>query len=608
VCGIIGYIGKNNATTVLLKGLNKLEYRGYDSAGIAVLNNRELKVEKCKGRVSSLENKIKDSFIPGTIGIGHTRWATHGEPSDLNSHPHLSMSGKIAVVHNGIIENYQDLRKFLEQEGFVFVSETDTEVIAHLVEYHYKKNLLDAVAKSLLLIRGSYALGVISVENNDEFITAKQNSPLLIGIGKDENLISSDIPAITEYTKRILILNDGEIASVGREKVNVFDSTGKQIDKEILVVDLENQSSDKSGYEHFMIKEIFDEPNAIRDTICPRITNGEIRFENMNLSKSYIEEIQKIYIVACGTAYHAGVVGKYVIENIAKIPVEVDLASEFIYRNPLINEKCLTILISQSGETADTISALKKAKNNGSKTISIVNALESSIARESDQTLYTYAGQEVSVASTKAYTTQLSMLYLLALDFARKKDEIDEDEYSKLTSKILEVPKIIEEILEEKEEIKKIAASQSNKENVFFMGRGLDYALAMEGSLKLKEISYIHSEAYAGGELKHGTMALIEKGTLVICPLTQDDLIEKMIGNIREVKSRGAIILAITQERNVEEISKVADFIVKIPDIDPIISTIAAVVPLQLYAYYVALERGCEIDRPRNLAKSVTVE
>lgn len=607
MCGIVGYIGSKMAAPILINGLKKLEYRGYDSAGVAIFEDNELKVLKSKGRLAILENKVNENMPKGFIGIGHTRWATHGEPNDLNSHPHVSRSGNIAVVHNGIIENYMELKEFLQSEGYEFVSETDTEVVAHLIDYHFEEDIVEAVIKSINEVEGSYALGVICTGCDDKFVAARKDSPLIVGLGKGENFIASDIPAILEYTRDVYILEDKEVVVLTADNVKVYNNYGAEVKKDVFKVNWDVSAAEKSGYEHFMIKEMFEEPKVIRDTISPRIKDGSISLDNISLTSEDLENIEKIYIVACGTAYHAGVVGKYIIEKLAKIPVEVDVASEFRYRDPLITDKNLVIIISQSGETIDTLFALRESKKKGARVLSIVNVVGSSISRESDDVLYTWAGPEIAVASTKAYNTQLSALYLIALDFAMKKGQIEEAFYKSVIEELKTIPQAIENILENREVIQKFASEHYNAKSIFFIGRGLDYALSMEGSLKLKEISYIHSEAYAGGELKHGTIALIEEGTLVICPMTQDNLMEKMISNIREVKARGATVLAIAKESN-KQVEKVADVVVTIPDIDSLLAPIAAVTPLQLFAYYMAIQKGCDVDKPRNLAKSVTVE
>ena len=606
MCGIVGYIGNRNAVPILIEGLKKLEYRGYDSAGIAMVNSNELEVIKSKGRLAILENKLKKQKAESFIGIGHTRWATHGEPSDTNSHPHLSTSSNIAVVHNGIIENYLALKEFLQSKGFIFVSDTDTEVIAHLVEYFYQDDLLDAVIKVLERLEGSYALGVICKDNPEEFIAVRKDSPLIVGLGKCENFIASDIPAILEHTRNIYLLNDKEIVILNKDEVKLFNIDKEEIKKEIYVVDWDVTAAEKGGYEHFMMKEMCEQPKVIKDTLNPRIKHGELNLE-IDISKEELEKIEKIFIVACGTAYHAGMVGKYLIEKLARIPVEVDIASEFRYRDPVLNEKMMVIIISQSGETADTLAAMREAKRKGAKTISIVNVVGSSIARESDKVLYTWAGPEIAVASTKAYTTQLAAMYLIALDFALKKGHITEEQTKKIIEHLNQLPDKVEEILGDREKIQYFASQHYNAKDIFFLGRGLDYTVALEGSLKLKEISYIHSEAYAAGELKHGTIALIEEGTLVVALATQKQLYDKMISNIKEVKARGAVVLAVAQEGN-REIQKVADFVLYIPETDDLLSSILTVIPLQLFAYYIAVEKGCDVDKPRNLAKSVTVE
>lgn len=608
MCGIVGYIGERDVTPVLVGGLKKLEYRGYDSAGVAILNDNNISVVKAKGRLASLEERLSSTKLNGHVGIGHTRWATHGEPNDINSHPHLSNNGNIAVVHNGIIENYMQLKEFLTGKGYEFVSETDTEVIAQLIEYNYKGDLLKAVMNTMNDVEGAYALGVVCSDYPDRFVAARKDSPLIVGLGKNENFIASDIPAILEYTRDIYILEDKEVVSVTANGVEIFNLLGEKIQRDVFHVDWDVSSAEKGGYEHFMMKEISEEPGAIKATLSPRIQNNQIILDKFNVADEFIKNCEKINIIACGTAYHAGVVGKYIIEKLARIPVEVDVASEFRYRDPIINNKQMTIAISQSGETLDTLMAMREAKKRGSRTIAIVNIVGSSIAREADDVLYTWAGPEIAVASTKAYNTQLAALYLFALNFARQRGELDEESYQDYITQLQKLPEQIEAVLSDREIVQKFAYNHFNANSVFFIGRSMDYALSMEGSLKLKEISYIHSEAYAGGELKHGTIALIEEGTLVICPLTQDHLLEKMISNIREIKARGAVILAITTKKNEEDVSKVADAVITIPDMDYIFAPIVAVTPMQLFAYYVSVMKGNDVDKPRNLAKSVTVE
>ncbi len=608
MCGIVGYIGNKDVTSVLMNGLKKLEYRGYDSAGIAILKDEKLSVIKTKGRLAALEEKLKSTDLSGLVGIGHTRWATHGEPNDVNSHPHISNNGKIAVVHNGIIENYIKLKDFLKGKGYKFQSETDTEVIAHLIEYNYKGDLLKAVMNTLNDVEGAYALGVICTDYPDRFIAARKDSPLIVGIGKNENFIASDIPAILEYTRDIYILEDKEIVSITADKAEIYNLLGEKVNREIFHVDWDVSSAEKGGYEHFMMKEMCEEPAVIKATLSPRIQDNKIVFDKFNITNETIKKCEKINIVACGTAYHAGVIGKYAIEKLAHIPVEVEVASEFRYRDPMVNDKQITIVISQSGETLDTLMAMREAKKKGSVTLGIVNVAGSSIAREADDVIYTWAGPEIAVASTKAYNTQLSAVFLLALYLADAKGELDKAAYQDLLLQLQQLPQQVEAVLNERETIQKFAYQHFNARSVFFIGRNMDYALSMEGSLKLKEISYIHSEAYAGGELKHGTIALIEEGTLVICPLTQDYLFDKMISNIREVKARGAVVLAITSKKNEEETKMVADAVISIPDMNPLFAPAVAVTPLQLFAYYVSVMKGNDVDKPRNLAKSVTVE
>jgi glucosamine--fructose-6-phosphate aminotransferase (isomerizing) len=624
MCGIVGYIGEKKAVPILVNGLKKLEYRGYDSAGIALLGKGRLSVIKCKGRLSALEEKLNiinnggslngcissEGNLDGCIGIGHTRWATHGEPNDINSHPHLSSSGKIAVVHNGIIENYMKLKKFLLSQNCRFVSDTDTEVVAHLVEYYYEQcgDIVASVMEAIDQLEGSYALGVMCSDYPDTLVAARKDSPLIVGLGKGENYIASDIPAILEHTRDIYILEDKDVAVLTRDSAEIYDNYGALVQKEVFHVDWDVEAAEKSGYEHFMMKEMCEEPRVIKETAGSRIKDGKIVLDSISITPEYLDTIDKIFIVACGTAYHAGMVGKRLIENLARIPVETDVASEFRYRDPIINERNLVIIISQSGETIDTLFALREAKKRGARVLSIVNVIGSSIARESDDVLYTWAGPEIAVASTKAYNAQLTALTLIALDFACKRGNIDTVRLGSIIEGLRSIPDAIEKILYQREDIQKFAATHYNAKSIFFIGRGLDYALSMEGSLKLKEISYIHSEAYAGGEMKHGTIALIEEGTLVVCSMTQDALFEKMISNIREVKARGAVVLAITQQKHADDAEKVADMVVTIPDIDPLLAPITAVTPMQLFAYYMAVLKGCDVDKPRNLAKSVTVE
>ncbi|KKC29086.1 glutamine--fructose-6-phosphate transaminase (isomerizing) [Caldanaerobacter subterraneus] len=608
MCGIVGYIGDKQATPILLEGLTRLEYRGYDSAGIAILHNGNINIKKAKGRLNVLRELVEKDHMEGTIGIGHTRWATHGEPSDTNSHPHLSQSGLIAVVHNGIIENYLPLKKWLIEEGYNFISETDTEVVANLLEYYYNGDIVEALRKVLDRIEGSYALGVLCKDNPDMIVAARKEAPLIVGIGNGENFIASDIPAILKYTRNVYFLDDHEIAIIKKDSVEFIDVFGRKIGKSLFEVKWDVEAAEKGGYEHFMIKEIHEQPAAIKDTLRGRIINdSQIVLDNINITKEDLEKIEKIFIVACGTAYHAGVVGKYVIESFARIPVEVDVASEFRYRNPIVNERILTIVISQSGETADTIAALKEAKRKGSRVIAITNVVGSSVSREADEVLYTWAGPEIAVASTKAYTTQLIALYLIALDFALKKGTMSSTKVVEIISELKKLPDKVQYLLDNKEVIQKFASEHYNVKDVFYIGRGLDYAVAMEGSLKLKEISYIHSEAYPAGELKHGTLALVEEGTLIIALATQDDLFEKMLSNIKEVKARGGYVVAFAKQGNLQ-LEGVVDKVIYIPDTLKELTPVLTVVPLQLLAYYMAVEKGCDVDKPRNLAKSVTVE
>lgn len=573
-----------------------------------MLEDNGIEVVKCKGRLAILEEKLTGNCFGGRIGIGHTRWATHGEPNDSNSHPHLSNSEKIAVVHNGIIENYLQIKEFLVSKGYHFYSETDSEVVSNLIEYNYRGDLIAAVTETLNDIEGSYALGVVCTDCPQQFVAARKDSPLIVGLGKGENFIASDIPALLAYTREVYILEDREVVRVSSESVEIFNLLGERVEHEIFHVDWDVAAAEKGGFEHFMIKEISEEPHAMQQTLWPRLQGGEVVLENSEALLAAVADCHRINIVACGTAYHAGVVGKYLIEKLVRVPVEVDVASEFRYRDPLVEPGQLTIIISQSGETLDTLMAMREAKRKGSRTLAVVNVVGSSIAREADDVLYTWAGPEIAVASTKAYNTQLAALYLLTLAFARAKGLLDTASYLAYQEELRLLPDRVAEVLAQKDAIQKFAAAHFNAKSVFFIGRGLDYALALEASLKLKEIAYIHSEAYAGGELKHGTIALIEPGTLVVCPLTQEALFDKMLSNIREVKARGAVVLAITPAKYAAAVAQTADAVITIPDMDSLFSSAAAVTPLQLFAYYVSLMRGNDVDKPRNLAKSVTVE
>lgn len=609
MCGIVGYLGNKKATEVLVEGLSKLEYRGYDSAGVAVNTGNELSIRKFKGRLAVLSDDLEKSPIQGNLGIGHTRWATHGEPSDVNSHPHFNKDKSIAVVHNGIIENYMELKEELQKEGYEFLSQTDTEVIAHLVDKYYEGNLFDAVYNATRKLRGAYAIGAICKDNNNELVAVRKDSPLIVGLGEGENFIASDIPAILKYTKNVYFLENGEFVHIQNDTVTVLDENRNVVKKEINEITWDVESASKGGYEHFMLKEIYEQPNGVKETLVRRLDeNGDIKLDDIKMTKEDLEKINKVYIIACGTAYHAGLVGKYAIEKFAKIPVTCDIASEFRYNDPFVDENTLVILVSQSGETADTLASLRYAKDKGARIMSVTNVVGSSIARESDDVFYTWAGPEVSVASTKAYTTQLVSFYMIALDFAIKKGSITKEYYHEMIEKLKQMPEKVTKALEQENYIKEdIAKSIKDKDNAFYLGRGLDYSIAMEGALKIKEISYIHAEAFAAGELKHGTIALIEKGTPVIAIATQDSLFEKMVSNMEEVRARGAYVIAVAKEKN-KEVEKSADKVIYIPDVDDILSSILTVLHLQLLSYYAAIERGCDVDKPRNLAKSVTVE
>ena len=607
MCGIVGYIGKAQAAPILIKGLSKLEYRGYDSAGIAVFGD-SVQVVKAKGRLAELDEKVKKmGGVKGCMGIGHTRWATHGAPSDKNAHPHTSMNGRISVVHNGIIENYIQLKSELEQQGYVFVSETDTEVIAQLFDSLYNGDMVDTLIRVIGKIRGSYALGVVCNEKPDEFVAVRKDSPLLVGISEDGNYIASDIPAVLEYTKDYYLLNDNEIVVLKKDGVTILDMEKKEIKKDIYHVDWDISAAEKGGYDYFMMKEIMEQPKALKATISPRLDNGQIVLDQLKYTEEDIKNINRIHIVACGSAWHAGIVGKYVIEDLARIPVEVDLASEFRYRNPILDKNDVCIIISQSGETADTLAALREAKRQGIRILSIVNVVGSSIARDSDDVLYTWAGPEIAVATTKGYSTQVALMYLIALKFGQVRGHVSAEEAARLVAELEAVPEKIERLFAMDGKMKELAEGHANAKDVFIIGRGIDYAVALECSLKLKEISYIHSEAYAAGELKHGTISLIEEGTLVVAIATQDTLYEKLVSNVKEVKARGAYVLAIAKEGNTE-IAEVADEVIYIPAIDDRFTASLDVIPMQLFAYYVAVARGCDVDKPRNLAKSVTVE
>ncbi len=609
MCGIVGYVGAKNATPFLIEGLTKLEYRGYDSAGIAVFDGEKIDVEKSVGRLVSLKEKISGHEPQGVIGIGHTRWATHGRPSDRNSHPHTDCSGDFVVVHNGIIENYMALKEDLLKKGHVFKSETDTEVIAHLLEELYKGDFEAAVREVLTYINGSYSLVFMSKNDPDRLICTKQDNPLVIGLGDGENFIASDIPAIIARTRRTYIINDGEVAVVKKDSIWITNREGQPVTKKVFEVNWNAEAAEKGGYEHFMLKEIHEQPKAIRDTISPRLSkdNDAVVLDELKWNEDYLNSFQKIFIVACGTAYHAGLVGKYYIEKLVRIPVEVDLASEFRYRSPIIDDNTLTIVISQSGETSDTLAALKESKRLGAKTLAITNVVGSSIAREADQVIYTWAGPEIAVASTKAYTTQLVTVFMLAMYMAGIKGTIAPQRTKELLTDLRQLPAQISETLEDVEPIKTFAKEYGFCEDVFFIGRSLDYDVALEGALKLKEISYIHAEAYAAGELKHGTLALIIEGVPVIAIATQKAVYEKTLSNIKEVKARDAIVIGIAA-RDDTELEKYVDHVIKVSQTDELLIPLLTVVPLQLLAYYAAITRGSDVDKPRNLAKSVTVE
>ena len=611
MCGIVGYVGKEQAAPILLDGLSKLEYRGYDSAGMAVYDGEKIVIKKATGRLKVLSELTHDgTTMPGHIGIGHTRWATHGEPSDVNAHPHFNSDQTIAVVHNGIIENYMKLRKILEERGYHFCSDTDTEVVAHLLDYYYKKydkNPLTAVTKVIHRVEGSYALGIIFADQPDTVYSVRKDSPLIVGVGNGGNLIASDVPAVLKYTRDVYFIENEEIARLTENNIEFFNVDGDPIEKETKHIDWDINAAEKGGYEHFMLKEIYEQPKAVRDTISPRIKDGQIVIEELGMSDDEIRAIKKIHIVACGSAYHTGVTNKYVFEGLARIPVEVDLASEFRYRNPILEEGALVIIISQSGETADSLAALRLAKERGVQTLGIVNVVGSSIAREADKVMYTWAGPEIAVATTKAYSCQLVAQYLLALKFAQVRGQITDSQLAEYLHEVEMLPNQIEILLGNKERIQKFANRYVAAKDVFFIGRGIDYAISMEGSLKLKEISYIHSEAYAAGELKHGTISLIEDGTLVAAVVTQEELYKKTISNIVEVKTRGAYVLAVTNDDNLD-IEKAADSVIYIPKTNAYFTNSLGIIPLQIFSYYVSVGKGLDVDKPRNLAKSVTVE
>lgn len=610
MCGIVGYIGDRDTQTVLLDGLKKLEYRGYDSAGIAVYTSKGLQVAKSIGRLANLESKLDGAPLEGTAGIGHTRWATHGKPSDVNSHPHTDHTQKFSVVHNGIIENYLELKEELIEQGYVFVSETDTEVISHLVAREYKGDIVKAVQRAISFMRGAFALGVLTEYEPDRLVAVRQASPLIIGIGEGENFIGSDIPAILKYTRRVYILNDGEMALLTKDAVELMTIEGNFISREMISVEWDEVTAEKGGFDHFMLKEIHEQPKAYRDMMLGRIDEKthKVVFPNLNMTPEYIRSIRQIHIVACGTAYHAGLVGGSVIEQLIRVPVSFEVASEYRYRNPIITPDTLVIVVSQSGETADTLAGLREAQANGAHVLAITNVVGSSIARDANDVIATLAGPEIAVASTKAYTSQIIAFNLLGLYMADIRGTMEASEIAHVIAAMQSLPEQVESLLAQSESIKAYAEHISKHEHLFFIGRGLDYAVAMEGSLKLKEISYIHSEAYAAGELKHGTLALIEEGIPVIALATQDALLEKTVSNIKEVKARGAEVMAITYEEHVADLMRSVDQVFAIPKTLPLLMPALSVVPLQLLAYYASLALGHDVDKPRNLAKSVTVE
>ena len=608
MCGIVGFTGSQNAAPILLDGLKKLEYRGYDSAGIAVLGEKGIHMVKASGMIKNLDAKIKGgAALPGHAGIGHTRWATHGEPTDVNAHPHMSNDNKFAVVHNGIIENYAQLREELKGKGFQFKSETDTEVIVHLMDMYYEGDLKKAVLKTISRLEGAYALGILCAEEGGRIVAARQSAPLIVGVGIGENYFASDVTALVAHTKNVIYMEDGEIADITPENITIYDTTGKVLEKTVTRIAWDIAAAEKGGYEHFMLKEIMEQPHAIKSTIEPRIKDGEIVLDDFSLSDEDLKQINKIMITACGSAFYAGSVGKYVIEELCRIPVEADLASELRYRNPLVDEHTLLVVVSQSGETADTIAAMKECKARGARVLAIVNVVGSTIAKLADDVVYTWAGPEIAVATTKGYTTQVAVMDMLAVYLARRLGCLDDAQNKELVDAILQFPSLIQRSIDLNPNLPALAEKYHSHNDVFFIGRNLDYAASMEGSLKLKEISYLHSEAYAAGELKHGTSALIEKGRPVVALACYETLFDKMMSNIKEVKARGAQVLAVVLEGN-RQIFAEADDVIFVPRTKEIFNTLPEIVPLQLFAYYVAKANGCAIDKPKNLAKSVTVE
>ena len=608
MCGIVGYIGTRQAAPIILDGLAKLEYRGYDSAGMAIFDGEKINITKAVGRLKVLEELTHGGeTMPGTMGIGHTRWATHGAPSDVNAHPHYNTSKTIAVVHNGIIENYLQLKKKLTDRGYAFESDTDTEILAQMLDYYYRGNPLEAITKVMHRVEGSYALGIIFADHPDEIFAVRKDSPLIVGKSADGCFIASDVPAILKYTRDVYFVENEEVVRLRRDHMHFYNVDEEEIQKESTRIEWNANAAEKGGYEHFMLKEMYEQPKTVTDTLSPRLRENDIVIDELEMTDDDIRAIRKIHVVACGSAYHAGVTGKYVIEGIARIPVEVDLASEFRYRNPILEEGAMVIVVSQSGETADTLAALRESKKRGFPVLGIVNVVGSSIAREADRVMYTWAGPEIAVATTKAYSAQLIAFYLLALKMAKAKGTIAQEQFHDMIDDLKMLPDQIELLLNNKEKIQKFANRYIAAKDVFFIGRGIDYAISLEGSLKLKEISYIHSEAYAAGELKHGTISLIEEGTLVAAVSTQPDLYQKTISNMVEVKARGAFVLAVTNDEN-KDIERAADYVIYIPHTNPYFTNSLAIIPLQLFGYYVAVGKGCDVDKPRNLAKSVTVE
>jgi len=608
MCGIVGYIGTQQAAPIILDGLAKLEYRGYDSAGMAIFDGEKINITKAVGRLKVLEELTHaGETMPGMAGIGHTRWATHGVPSDTNAHPHYNATKTIAVVHNGIIENYIQLKQKLTGRGYVFESDTDTEILAKMLDYYYKGNPLEAITKVMHRVEGSYALGIIFAEHPDEIFAVRKDSPLIVGQSKNGCFIASDVPAVLKYTRQVFFVENEEVVRLRADHMHFYNVDEEEIQKESTWIEWDANAAEKGGYEHFMLKEMYEQPKTVTDTMSPRIRENDIVIDELNMTDEDIRAIRKIHVVACGSAYHAGVTGKYVIEGIARIPVEVDLASEFRYRNPILEEGAMVVVVSQSGETADTLAALRESKKRGFPVLGIVNVVGSSIAREADRVMYTWAGPEIAVATTKAYSAQLIAFYLLALKMAKAKGNLTQEQFCGMLADLRMLPGQIELLLNNKEKIQKFANRYVAAKDVFFIGRGIDYAISLEGSLKLKEISYIHSEAYAAGELKHGTISLIEEGTLVAAVSTQPELYQKTISNMVEVKARGAFVLAVTNDEN-RDIERAADYVIYIPHTNPYFANSLAIIPLQLFGYYVSVGKGCDVDKPRNLAKSVTVE